>query len=443
MLRKEDVVKTSLYQRACRLLMVICLLPVILLATERCSVDLSGVQGDDDSKQPSISADGRYTAFASFSSNLVKGFNVYNNANDIYLHDSIDNFNMLISAAALPWEQADGNSSDPVISADGRYVVFATGATNLDPENNCRDGNIFLYGLGSELECVSISTNGREGNKKSDQPDISADGSYIVFRSAADNLVPGDTNNHTDIFIHKLVGQQTVRVSLGQSGYEYNSDSYQPSISADGLYVVFVNDGYDNNPRIIFRDWKNGKTELISVNSADISGNGWSNNPSISGNASFVVFDSSSTNLVADDTNNAVDVFIRDRETNTTERISVNSLSVQGNDNSFHGSVSADGRYVVFTSYADNLVADDTNGKTDIFVRDRFRGLTKRISVNSAGEQGNDFSGTPSISDDGKHVVFTSYATNLVPGDTNGKYDVFVNEISSTNLSAVIMYLLN
>lgn len=430
---------TKIYQLA----MVVCLLPIVVLATERISVSEAGVQGDNSSNQPSISADGRYTAFTSYSSNLIDGVNIYNNANDIYIHDSTDNSNVLVSTAVDPWEQADGNSSDPVISADGRYVVFATDAGNLDPDGNCQGGNIFMYGL-SDLKCISVSSSGTEGNHASDQPDISEDGSCIVFRSAADNLVAGDTNNRTDIFIHTIPGGNTERINKNIGGGEANGDGWLPSISADGDYVAFASDASDlhHNDKngdvsdIFLRDWRNSKTELISVNSLGEQSNGWSDNPSISANGRYVVFDSNATNLVPGDTNGEVDVFIRDRETNTTERISVSSLSEQGNGGSFIASVSADGRYVTFISDASNLVPGDTNALADIFVRDRIGKLTKRISVDTAGKQGNSFSWLPDISDDGKHVAFVSWSSNLVPGDTNNAEDIFVNDVSFTYLPA-------
>ena len=169
-----------------------------------------------------------------------------------------------------------------------------------------------------------------------------------------------------------------------------------------------------------------GTTERVSVDNAGNQGNAASSGVGISGDDRFVVFTSSATNLVPGDTNSVDDVFVRDRQTGTTERVSVDSAGNQGNAGSSGVGISGDGRFVVFTSSATNLVPGDTNSVADVFVRDRQTGTTERVSVDSAGNQGNAGSSGVGISGDGRFVVFTSSATNLVPGDTNSVADVFV-----------------
>jgi len=169
-----------------------------------------------------------------------------------------------------------------------------------------------------------------------------------------------------------------------------------------------------------------GTTERVSVDNAGNQGNAASSGDGISGDGRFVVFTSSATNLVPGDTNSVADVFVRDRQTGTTERVSVDSAGNQGNAGSSGVGISGDGRFVVFTSSATNLVPGDTNSVADVFVRDRQTGTTERESVDSAGNQGNAASSGDGISADGSFVVFTSSATNLVPGDTNSVADVFV-----------------
>jgi Tol biopolymer transport system component len=180
-------------------------------------------------------------------------------------------------------------------------------------------------------------------------------------------------------------------------------------------------------------------TTRVSVDSAGGAGNGDSSNASISADGRFVVFCSVAENLVPNDTNNRSDVFVRDRATGLTERVSVDSSGAEGDDNSSSTSaVSADGRFVSFVSDANNLVPFDTNGHKDVFVRDRQSGNTERVSVDSGGVEGNADSGITnefplpeyriSMSSDGRLIAFTSYATNLVGNDTNGAPDVFVHE---------------
>jgi Tol biopolymer transport system component len=228
--------------------------------------------------------------------------------------------------------------------------------------------------------CVSVASDGSQGNDGSYSPSISADGRYVAFDSDASNLVSGDTNSESDVFVHDRQTGETTRVSVASDGEQGNEDSWYPSISADGRHVAFG---------------------------------------------------SSASNLVGGDTNSEYDVFVHDRQAGQTTRVSVASDGGQGNDRSEEFSISADGRYVVFDSAASNLVGCDTNDVWDIFVHDRQAGQTTRVSAASDGSQGNSDSGGSSISADGRYVVFDSAASNLVGGDTNGNWDVFVHDRES------------
>ncbi len=168
----------------------------------------------------------------------------------------------------------------------------------------------------------------------------------------------------------------------------------------------------------------------MSVDSGGAQGNGHSGGfgLSISADGRYVAFTSYATNLVVGDTNNTFDVFVHDRQSGTTERVSIDSSGEQGHGDSFLPSISADGRHVAFTSGAPNLVAGDTNGWADIFIHDRLIGTNERVSVDSSGRQGNEHSYGPSISGDSRYVAFWSWASNLVGGDTNGVLDVFLRD---------------
>src|SRR5207249_4731469 len=175
-------------------------------------------------------------------------------------------------------------------------------------------------------------------------------------------------------------------------------------------------------------------TERVSVASGGTEGNGASLSSALSADGRFVAFVSAATDLVAADTNGVSDVFVHDRQTGATERVSVASGGAQGNGSSgligfaFPPALSADGRFIAFVSLATSLVAGDTNGATDVFVRDRQTGMTARVSVASDGTQANNVSSYPALSADGRFLAFQSHATNLVVGDTNGKTDVFVHD---------------
>lgn len=285
---------------------------------------------------------------------------------------------------------------------------------------------------------VSVDSNGNEGNNSSPWQTpaaVSQDGRFVAFASAADNLVAGDTNVSTDIFVHDRRTGATVRVSVKSSGHEATGESYSPSLSSDGRFVAFESsaklvNGDRNRASDIFRhdrdpdgnglfDEGNGVTIRASVDSAGGEGDAGSRYPSISGDGMRIAFFSDATNLVAGDVNGMGDVFVRDLAAGTTSLASVDSNGVQGNANSFYNSIARDGSAVAFTSYATTLVPNDTNGSADIFVHDLATGVTERMSVDSSGMAwSGDSPYRPQISADGAVVAFASYAP-LVAG-TNG-----------------------
>jgi Tol biopolymer transport system component len=173
-------------------------------------------------------------------------------------------------------------------------------------------------------------------------------------------------------------------------------------------------------------DRQTNTTERVSVASDGTEGNSFSFSPEISADGRFVTYYSSASNLVPGDTNDTSDIFLFDRQTNTTERVSVASDGTEGNDSSSVPAISADGRLVTYQSVASNLVPGDTNGTYDIFLFDQQTNTTERLSVARDGTEGNDSSFTPAISADGRFVTYYSYASTLVPGDTNGAPDIFV-----------------
>ena len=291
---------------------------------------------------------------------------------------------------------------------------------------------------------VSVDSAGNQAIGDSEIPSISADGRFVAFLSNATNLVPGDTNNSQDIFVRDLLTNIITRVSVNSAGNQGNALSLLPSLSGNGRFVAFASNASnlvpgDTNGRadIFVRDLLTNTTTRVSVDSAGIQGNGISEFPSISADGRFVAFTSNASNLVPGDTNNSNDTFVRDLLTNTTTRVSVDSAGIQGNDSSRIPSISADGRFVTFASDATNLVPGDTNGRADIFVRDLLTNTTTCVSVDSAGNPGNDSSLYSSISADGRFVVFESDAFNLVRGDTNNSTDIFVRNLSTNTTTRV------
>jgi Ca2+-binding RTX toxin-like protein len=306
----------------------------------------------------------------------------------------------------------------PSISADGRFVVFGSGSDA---------GLLMRDRLADTTEPVG---RGIDGRPLSGSPsDISSDGRFVAFSSHGSTNVPGDTNGHGDVFVHDRISGETERVSVDPAGGEGNGDSYGAAISDDGRYVAFdsvawnlvAGDTNDSND-VFVRDRLLGTTERVSVGAAGEQGNTYSRGADLSVDGRYVTFDSFATNLVPGDTNNDHDVFVRDRETDTTERVSVTSTEEQANNDSEQPAISADGRYVAFESVATNI----SSAYSGIFRRDRVLGKTQLVSRDSQGAVARGHSYDAAIGADGQAVAFTSDATNLVPDDTNGYTDAFV-----------------
>ena len=305
-------------------------------------------------------------------------------------------------------------------------ALAVTGLTLLGATALAADGDI---------ERVSLGLGGAEGDGPAEFASLSADGRFVAFDSDATNLVEGDTNARTDVFVHDRATGDIERVSVSSSGAQAAfGSSREPAISADGRFVAFHSTASDLAPGdenslddVFVHDRETGETERLSPSAVDFGSTG-SDAVSISANGRFVAFESTYDDLVPGDGNGALDVFVNDRQTGTTERVSVNSAGAEAEEASFNAELSADGRLVAFISNSGDLVSGDTNGDPDAFVHDRETGVTSRVSVGDGELQANGGGTNISISPDGRLVAFSSFATNLVAGDTNDSADVFVRD---------------
>ncbi|MEW6183312.1 MAG: Ig-like domain-containing protein [Bacillota bacterium] len=415
--------------------------------TERASVSSSGAQADSASIYAAVSRDGRYVAFSSWATNLVSGDT--NGWADAFVRDLQAGSTVRVSVGASG-VQANNNCVAPSISAGQQYVTFISLADNLiEPDTNSKM-DVFLYDqqVHSVSEIVSGYSTTNRSNDTSSTSSVTVNGEGVVaaFQSYASNLVSDDTNGKSDIFVYQRNMVNYERASVAGAGIQANGDSLDPFISADGKYVAFYSSasnlvsGDTNGLDDVFvRDRQAGRTERVSVSGTGAQANGSSRYPSISADGRYVVFNSGASNLVLGDTNGRTDVFIHDRQTGQTERVSISTAGAEADNDSTNASVSDDGRYVAFHSVASNLVPGDTNGKTDVFVRDRRIGQTIRVSVSNTEEQGNDSSYNACISSDGSRVAFESSATNLVPGDTNNADDIFVRFLAPSDSSLPVI----
>lgn len=369
----------------------------------RVSVSSDGQEGNDHSAQSSVSDDGRYVVFTSGARNLITGDN--NAAWDVLLKDRLTG---VLERVSVSSDGAEANSgswlgrSEPLgraISADGRFVVFTSGSNNLTPGDQvmCYDSenrqyyscpDVFLRDRWTGTTSLITGTaSGVQANAASGSSTISADGRFIAFSSSATNLVPSDTTAWPDIFVYDRQTGIVIRASDAWDGSEADYWSDFPVLSADGRYVAFM---------------------------------------------------SYAANLVPNDSNGFNDIFVRDLQAGSTRRVSISSSGAQGNDYvGWYFNLSADGRYASFCSGATNLVSDDTNGTSDVFVHDLLSGLAVRASENALGDQGNGASCANAISANGRFVLIQSSASNLVAGDTNLSTDAFIKDLQSGGVTRV------
>lgn len=334
--------------------------------------------GNGDSHTAAISDNGRYIAFQSFASNLVPADT--NEWGDVFVKDRVTG---LVERVSVATGGLQGNlgSFDPSISADGRYVTFTSDAANLGLNDTNSGRDVFLHDrLSKTTSLVSVSSGvfpltATQGNQNSYESDISSDGTHVAFTSNATNLTSGaDTNNASDIFLRNISAGTTSRVSQ-RWGNLANGSSNDASVSSTGRYIAY---------------------ESTASNLDDFGTNGW------------------------------VNIFVTDMQLATTDRASKGNSSWHASDNSLDPSISNNGQLVVWGSNSTQLYHLDFNGMPDVFMRDLAAQETSLVSFTSSGAQGNHWSFTPAISGDGNHVAFMAHAWNMVPDDINGGSDIFV-----------------
>lgn len=416
------------------------------------SASSAGVQGNFPSEDPALSADGHYAAFRSPADNLVTGDS--NGKIDIFVRDLLTATTVRVSVDS-DGNQADEDSYFPALSATGRYVAFLSAATNLVPGDNKALRDIFVHDRDSDgdgifdepgaMHTTLVSTGfaGDLGNRTDCQvleiPSISANGRYVAFHACfndqAEVFVHDRDVNENGIFDENM-DTSTSWVTVGLNNATSNGPSIFPILSGDGHSVIFrstatnlVSLDAGGNDNVFLHNLQSGITSLISIAPGGIPADGDSQAGDLSGDGRFVLFSSDASNLVTGDKNGAWDAFLSDTQTGEIKRVSVAPDGSEGDGDSFADSMSSDGRFLVFDSTATNLVSGDTTTYKDVYVSNWPSGSLRRVSIGSQGIEGNGDSISGMISDDGISILFRSNADNLVSNDTNEGPDIFLSQI--------------
>ena len=395
--------------------------------------------GNKNSESPDISADGRFVAYSSRADNLVPEDT--NSTADIFVYDRVT---QIIERVSVNNEGVQGNfqSINPSISADGNFVAFESEANNLVPNDRngqndrSRGVDIFVYDRSTKtIERVSLTENGEQVNQASRNPSISNDGRYVAFSSGGNNLISGFRNGQVNVYVRDRIENTIVGVSVPFSVTPSNRSSVNPAISGDGNFVAFeftagVNDGnrsFKYQDIYLFNRVTRGVERITGTKIGIAADRTESEEPAISDDGRYVVFQSTFENLDFFDTNGRRDVFVYDRITGNTRRVSTSYDGVEELfQDSINPSISGNGRFVAFESKIANFVESDTNTRSDIFVKDLLTGEMMLESSRPDGEQGNGAATTAALSEDGQVVAFISGATNLVLGDPMSVDKVFV-----------------
>jgi Tol biopolymer transport system component len=404
------------------------------------SQSTTGVAASDGGFEQSISNDGRYVVFTAANDLAAGDTNGYR---DVYLRDMLLGTTTLVSLTRTG-AQGSSHSTAPAISGNGRYVAFETASTNFERDFNGNARDIYVRNLQTgAIHRVNESAAGAQGDGESLAPVLGTSGRYVAFVSSSENLVAGDTNGRRDVFLRDRKLRTITRVSLTDAGHQNPGGGVGVTMSATGRYIGFTTDeplvpaDTNGTADAYVRDVTEGRTILVSVASGGQIGNNNSfpaSRYSISANGRFVAFVSQADNLVPGDTNGSEDIFVRDLVQQTTARVNVSTAGEQDHGTLNYAAISGNGRHVVFASFGTELVPHDTNELMDVFDRDLVRSVTRRLSIPDTGGQAREgHSLDPVSSANGTCVAFQSSATNLDSGVTMPGYnDIYMRELTGS-----------
>lgn len=373
---------------------------------------------------PVLSADGHFVAFASIRDTLVDGDT--NGQTDVFVQDLRSGKVERVSVAT-DGTQGDAASYLPSISADGRFVSFASNATTFTDADTAKVSQVYLHDRSTGVTTlVSTSATGKSttvapgATQGAGQQGVSDDGTRVVWEAADPAVAASDAALPPSVYVTEVASHTTTRLNVTPTGDLPDADAYNPVISGDGTHVAF-----DSRATNLVSGDRNGEADVflvqlgdaeltrVSVRDRDTEGNGPSFAPSISGDGTRVAFQSGATNLADHDDNKENDVFVRDLAAGTTTLVSATPKGTTGSGRSENPHLSRDGLVLAFTSVADDLVANDANKAADVFFGKVRGGALQRASVRDAETEATGWSGAASLNADGTLVSFMSDATNL------------------------------
>lgn len=406
----------------------------------------AGVQGNEDSFDPSLDRTGSKIAFTSISTNLHPDDDEF--FSDVFVRDSRSNEIVLVSRPDGANGNTEGNADDGTLTPSGRYVAFTlSGDDGFEPGDDDFDTDVFRRDLQTdqnELVSRADGVAGADANAFSYNVEISANGRFVAFVSAATNLDPDDGDSVEDVYVRDLLTAKTELISRadGSAGAKANGECDSPSMSSDGRYVAMECDATNLDPAdddpdedVYVRDRQTDQTILVSrgTGASGAKGNGDSGDPAMAADGTSVAFESTARNLDPVDTDAAKDVFVRKLVANVTEVVSRADGATGQDANADAGdpAISEDGTRIAFSSVATNLDAADTHPSQSILLRDLSTNQTSLVSRGSGpgGVDGNAQSLDSAISSDGAVVAFVSAADNLVAGDANARWDIFSRQV--------------
>jgi hypothetical protein len=408
-----------------------------------------GLANNESNLGLACSSDGRYVAFASAASNIIAGDT--NARYDIFWRDTRDHVTKLVSASVDGTFTPKGALNYCDMTPDGRYVVFCSDGSTFVPTDTNGTYDVFRRDMFSEeTTLVSTASDGTQGNDQSDEGSISDDGRYVVFFAVASNLFPNDTNNRQDCVVKDLVSGQTTNASRTYDGGLGNGHSFYATISGNGRKVAFVS--YANNlvpgdsgrvdeANLFVRDLDTGAIDRVDATPAggESAGTVAFNHCDLDYTGKRVAFMSTQTDLVTATVGPATQIFVRDTESHETTVVSRATNGGASDGYAGYPSISGDGRYVSFVSVATNLVTGDTNGTSDVFLRDMASTSTELLSLNENGQQLDNYTGEQSLSASATAVVFNSAAHNILPPFTGSYSQIYLRvfRVSDSEAPAV------